>query len=81
LIRGLSPFPGAFTELNGKMLKIYRSKKEIREVTSELPAFETDGKTYFKLRCSNGYVQVLELQLEGKKRMPVEEFLKGYRFQ
>ena len=38
-----------------------------------------DGKTFLKFRCNNGYVHVLELQLEGKKRMSVEEFLRGWR--
>lgn len=80
LIRGLSPFPGAFTELSGKMLKIYRSKKEESSPNhSQGSELETDGKTYFKFRCSNGYVHVLELQMEGKKRMAIEDFLKGYR--
>ncbi|MFN5135251.1 MAG: methionyl-tRNA formyltransferase [Chitinophagaceae bacterium] len=80
LIRGLSPFPGAFTELNRKMLKIYRSKKEESSPNhSQEGELETDGKTYFKFRCSNGYVHVLELQMEGKKRMAIDDFLKGYR--
>jgi methionyl-tRNA formyltransferase len=80
LIRGLSPFPGAFTELSGKMLKIYRSKKEESSPNhSQEGELETDGKTYFKFRCRNGYVHVLELQMEGKKRMAIEDFLKGYR--
>jgi methionyl-tRNA formyltransferase len=82
LIRGLSPFPGAFTELNEKMLKIYRSKKEVNSqaaLSGEAGELLTDGKTYFKLRCRNGFVHVLELQMEGKKRMPIEDFLKGYR--
>jgi len=90
LIRGLSPFPGAFTELGGKMLKIYRSKKEIVNTSDfgePMPGhgptenLQTDSKTFLKFRCNNGYVHVLELQLEGKKRMSVEEFLRGYRFQ
>ena len=84
LIRGLSPFPGAFTTFNEKTMKIYRSKKE---VAADRPAESgvtdnssvTDGKTYLKFACSNGYIQVLELQLEGKKRMMVEDFLRGYR--
>ena len=97
LIRGLSPFPGAFTELGGKVLKIYRSKKEVlteeilnkKDVTnvivqaaSSVPigSYKTDSKTFLKFACSNGYVHVLELQLEGKKKMSVEEFLRGYRF-
>jgi methionyl-tRNA formyltransferase len=82
LIRGLSPFPGAFTELNEKMLKIYRSKKEVNgqaTLSGQTGELLTDGKTYFKFRCSNGYVHVLELQVEGKKRMIVEEFLRGWR--
>ncbi len=79
LIRGLSPFPGAFTTLHDKMLKIYRSKKEI--TTQVLPAeFVTDGKTYLKFACSDGYVHLLEIQLEGKKKMLIEDFLRGYRF-
>lgn len=83
LIRGLSPFPGAFTYLNKKMLKIYRSEKEN---SSPLPdeivtgSYETDGKTYLRFACKNGYIRVKELQLEGKKRMSTEEFLRGYRF-
>ncbi len=84
LIRGLSPFPGAFTTFNGKLMKIYRSKKEI--VTSQAAPSDqtigepvTDGKTYFKFACSNGFIYVQELQLEGKKRMLVEDFLRGYR--
>jgi methionyl-tRNA formyltransferase len=79
LIRGLSPFPGAFTYFNDKMMKIYRSKKEITDQAASVNNFVTDGKTYLKFACSNGYIQVLELQLEGKKKMLVEDFLRGYR--
>lgn len=79
LIRGLSPFPGAYTFVQGKMLKIYQSLKE-EKVIAETPGdIITDGKTFFKIACSNGYINILELQLEGKKKMPVTEFLKGYR--
>lgn len=81
LIRGLSPFPGAFTSLDGKMLKIYRSKKEIIQTKSNAGEFETDGKTFLKFACADGYVHALELHLEGKKKMTVEDFLRGYRFQ
>lgn len=84
LIRGLSPFPGAFTTFNGKMMKIYKSKREIaagRPDESDLTdnSFTTDGKTYLKFACSNGFIHVQELQLEGKKRMLIEDFLRGYR--
>ncbi len=80
LIRGLSPFPGALTTLNNKILKIYRSSKEITTPTHELGEVITDGKSYIKYCCSNGYIHVLDLQLEGKKRMLAEDFLRGYRF-
>ena len=80
LVRGLSPFPGAFTELQGKVLKIYRSRKEITTHDRVPGTIDTDGKTFFRFACSDGYIQVLELQLEGKKRMTVGDFLRGYRF-
>jgi methionyl-tRNA formyltransferase len=79
-IRGLSPHPGAFIVLNEKMLKIYRSRKEIVFPSVTEGDYETDGKTFFKFACTNGYLHVLELQLEGKKRMGIDEFLRGYRF-
>ncbi len=80
LIRGLSPFPGAFTELNGKMLKIYRSRKERTPVTINAGYHETDSRNFLKFACKDGYIHVLELQLEGKKRLPVQDFLRGYHF-
>jgi methionyl-tRNA formyltransferase len=79
LIRGLSPFPGAFTYLNDKLLKIYRSEKEYKQPSTEAGQFETDGKTFLKFACSNGFVYVKELQLEGKKKMSAEDFLRGYK--
>ena len=92
LIRGLSPFPGAFTTLDGKMLKIYSSEKESSlSGQTETPAvagqtvrpgeYKTDGKTFLKFACTNGYIHVKELQLEGKKKMSTEDFLRGYRFE
>ncbi len=85
LIRGLSPFPGAFTMLDGKMLKIYRSKKEVTDQAIQNGqtdgTYITDGKTFLKFRGSNGYIHLLEIQLEGKKKMLIEDFLRGYRFQ
>jgi methionyl-tRNA formyltransferase len=80
LIRGLSPYPGAFAYLQDKMLKIYRSKKEIAPPTIPQGTADTNGKTYLKFACADGYIHVLDLQLEGKKRMTIEEFLRGYRF-
>jgi methionyl-tRNA formyltransferase len=79
LVRGLSPFPGAFTYLNDKMLKVYKSSKEIIVHTNAPGEIVSDGKTFLKFSCSNGYVHILDLQLEGKKKMNVADFLRGYR--
>jgi methionyl-tRNA formyltransferase len=80
LIRGLSPYPAAFTYLNDKMLKTYKAKKVLSSSPDKPGTIETDKKSYLQFACADGYIQVTELQLEGKKKMPVEEFLKGYRF-
>lgn len=79
LIRGLSPYPTAFTELNGKILKIYTSTKEVATVDTAPGTYSTDNKTYLKFACTDGYIHVTDIQLEGKKRMGVEEFLRGVR--
>jgi len=80
LIRGLSPFPAAFTFLKDKMLKIYSAEKEITTPSVAPGEWQTDNKTWLKFAAQNGYIHVTELQLEGKKRMAVNEFLRGYRF-
>jgi len=81
LIRGLSPFPGAFTMLNGKTLKIFKSEKSSDKLkVGNSESYITDGKTLLQFACADGYINVKELQLEGKKKMTVEDFLRGYRF-
>jgi len=79
LIRGLSPVPTAFTQLNGKILKIYKSEAQI-ESSDILPGkFVTDNKSYLKFATTNGFISVTDVQLEGKKRMGIEEFLRGVK--
>lgn len=80
LIRGLSPVPAASTYLENKKLKIYRAEKIIATPAAVQGDFETDGKTFLRFACNNGYINIISLQLEGKKMMPVEDFLRGYRF-
>jgi methionyl-tRNA formyltransferase len=75
----LSPYPAAFTYLDGKLLKIYKANKEHRAATSPPGEVETDNKSYLKYAAQDGYINVEELQLEGKKRMNVIDFLRGYR--
>ena len=80
LIRGLSPYPAAFTYLEEKKLKIFNAKKEITIPQINPGLFDTDGKTFLRFTCTDGFVHILELQLEGKKKMNIEDFLRGYRF-
>jgi methionyl-tRNA formyltransferase len=79
-VRGLSPYPAAFTILNEKMFKIFRGLKEPGFPAVTEGEYETDGKSFLKIACADGYLQLLEVQMEGKKRMNIEEFLNGYRF-
>jgi methionyl-tRNA formyltransferase len=79
LIRGLSPYPAAFTFLEGKKMKIFSAEKE-NPSTAISGTFETDKKTFLKFACADGYISAKEIQLEGKKKMLIEDFLRGYRF-
>ena len=79
LIRGLSPYPAAFSHLQDKTLKIYRAIAEEKLITGKPGEIFTDNKTYLKFACREGLISVIELQLEGKKRMKVDEFLRGVR--
>lgn len=83
-VRGLSPYPAAWTELHQEgtdpvMLKIFETEKLFCEHSLAPGTIVTDCKTYFKIASSDGYVNVLSLQLAGKKRMEINDFLRGYR--
>lgn len=82
-VRGMSPYPAAWAELveeNGKrtMLKIYATTREETIVAEAPGTVLTDGKTYFKIAFPDGYLALTQLQLAGKKRMTVSDFLRGY---
>lgn len=80
LIRGLSPYPAAWTELEGKICKIYQSKVVPTDLSSIPGKTYTDEKSYLRIGTSSGQLEILELQLEGKKRMKTVDFLRGYKF-
>ncbi len=82
-VRGLSPYPAAWTELRKpdgsvETLKIFQTAKI--EQAHQLPTgtIRTDGKTYLRVAVLGGFIDVLSLQLPGKKRLPVAELLRGY---
>ncbi|WP_298732617.1 methionyl-tRNA formyltransferase [uncultured Chitinophaga sp.] len=79
LVRGLSPYPTAWTTLQDKQLKIFKATKEY--TTPAVPPGQpvTDQKTYLKIAAPDGYLVLQEIQLEGKKKMEVAAFLRGYR--
>lgn len=74
---GVTPFPGAFTQFNGKILKVHKGLPEVASHSFEPGSFQSDGKSYLKLCVADGYYNLLEIQAEGKKRMLVNEFLRG----
>lgn len=80
LVRGLSPYPAAWTTLQGKSIKIYKAHKEPGKPAIAPGEFDTDQKTYVRIAAPDGYLYLDEVQLEGKKRMDIEAFLRGYRF-
>jgi len=79
LIRGLSPYPTAFTLLNDKTLKVFKAEVEEKESAIVAGGFLTDGKTFLKFATKDGFIKLLDIQYEGKKRMLIEDFLRGMR--
>ena len=79
-IRGLAPFPTAYTFLEQKQLKVF-----LAHVVNEAPqvavgTMQTDAKSYIRFACPDAWLYIDELQLEGKKRMETIAFLRGFRF-
>lgn len=78
-VRGLSPYPGAWTVLDGKNFKIYRTHKADAVHHEDIGKILSDGKKFLKVACEGGFLELLEVQLEGKKKMKIDEFLRGYQ--
>lgn len=77
-VRGLSPYPTAFFKYKGKTIKVFSAEAEIANNQHAIANLVSDGKTYLKVACNNGYLNLLEVQLEGKRKMNIEEFLRGF---
>lgn len=84
-IRGLSPYPTAWTEIKKEnetlSMKIFKSIKEMTEHQNEIGSIHTDGKTFVKVAVKEGFISLIELQLAGRKKMNIEEFLRGFSFE
>lgn len=83
-IRGLSPYPAAWTELvssDGKRLslKVYQAEKRPARPDAPIGSIHTDHKSYIDIAVEDGYLRLLSLQVAGKKRMGVADFLNGFK--
>ena len=78
LVRGLSPFPGAYFYYNDRQIKIYKTKLSYSENLKPSEIKQTKKELY--IGTGDGTLEILELQQEGKKRMRTEEFLRGFSF-
>lgn len=78
-IRGLSPYPTAYTTLNDKILKVFGAEYELAETGEKPGEFFSDNRTFLKVSATDGFVHLTDVQLEGKKRMGIQEFLRGVR--
>ncbi len=77
-IRGLSPYPAAWTTLNGTQFKIFRTEKLDMVIAGDKPGdYKTDNKTFLHIQTGGKALSITELQMQGKKRMKIEDFLRG----
>ena len=78
-MRGLSPYPAAWTMIAGKVFKVFRASvlDQKPDQNKEPGDFLTDNKNYIYIKTSDGWVSLDEIQMEGKKRMTVQEFFRG----
>lgn len=79
-IRGLSPYPAAWTTLDGLQLKILQTTKDLQSHELKPGTIVSDNKKEIKIATQDGFVQVHELQLQGKKRLKTRDFLNGFSF-
>lgn len=77
LVRGLNPWPSAYTFCQGKTVKIWRSDAVVAEAAQQPGTIVSVGKDFFDVACGSGNLRIYELQLEGKKRMDTKSFLLG----
>ncbi len=79
-IRGLSPYPAAWTTFEGRTMKIFQVKAASAGTNKPAGELYSDGKNYLRVNTKSGTLDILDLQLEGKRRMSAQDFLRGYQF-
>jgi methionyl-tRNA formyltransferase len=78
-IRGLSPYPGAMTRINSKLFKLYKSEFIPLPISEDKPGKVLIRSNKMYVVCKDGLINILYLQMEGKKRMETAEFLRGHQ--
>jgi methionyl-tRNA formyltransferase len=82
LVRGLSPYPGAFTEISAGgqklYLKIFMAEPEYTRPDAGPGSWQTDTKSFMKIAAYDGYLNLQEVQLSGRRPMGITEFLRGF---
>ena len=78
-VRGLSPYPGAWSTINGKIYKIFTVMNSAFKIQNSIKAgeWETDNNTYLYIKTADGWISVEEFQPEGKRRMKIQDFFRG----
>jgi methionyl-tRNA formyltransferase len=76
-VRGLNPYPAAWTTVNNKQYKIFEVTANVDGRVADAGTIDTDSKTHWKIRGQDGWVNIVDLQPEGKKRMRIDEFFRG----
>ena len=83
-VRGLNPYPTAWIMINNQICKIFEvealvDNNNVNKIVDG--SIETDNKTYLKVKTEDGWVSIKSLQMQGKKRMPIEDFLRGNKIE
>jgi methionyl-tRNA formyltransferase len=80
-VRGLSPYPSAWTPIGGRVFKVFKVALIDNDVGAAPSEIKTDQRSYVHVKCADGWISILEFQPEGKKKMKVEEFFRGNKLE
>jgi methionyl-tRNA formyltransferase len=73
----MNPYPAAFTFINSKQVKVFKARFEPNTAAGEPTKITCDQKSFLKVGCLDGFIYLLDVQMESKKRMDIESFLRG----
>ncbi len=77
-IRGLSPYPAAWTLIDGVSHKVFRSRRIFEAHQKPSGTIDSDAKKYLRIACQDGWIEILEIQPDKRKKLDIKSFLNGY---